>query len=212
MNQHLVDSVLCSGLLPYAWQNLNIDSSGISGKGGQKYGFKIPVIVNRRTANMRIEYRYPETKAVQNLVKIRGKDCDPIQYIQDLLDGFEQAYVKILEDKEELLQRSSFLQNLKSRYVAMNTQQYSMLLSASYHPSVMRDGAERETLFYSLWKGRNGTEQEVVDSEIQDLLNGNIPYFSCSVCGKYLIHDGKEIDNKHFSKTAWEVFIEKIKK
>lgn len=27
-----------------------------------------------------------------------------------------------------------------------------------------------------------------------------------------LIHDGKEIDNKHFSKTAWEVFIEKIKK
>ena len=127
INQHLADSVLCSGLLPYAWQNLNIDSSGISGKGGQKYGFKVPVIVNRRTANMRIEYRYPETKGVQNLVKIRGKDCDPIQYIQDLLDGFEQAYVKILEDKEELLQRSSFLQNLKSRYVAMNTQQYSML-------------------------------------------------------------------------------------
>ena len=59
----------------------------------------------------------------------------------------------------------------------MNTQQYSMLLSASYHPSVMRDGAERETLFYSLWKGRNGTEQEIVEREIQDLLNGNIPYF-----------------------------------
>ena len=212
INQHLADSVLCSGLLPYAWQNLNIDSSGISGKGGQKYGFKVPVIVNRRTANMRIEYRYPETKGVQNLVKIRGKDCDPIQYIQDLLDGFEQAYVKILEDKEELLQRSSFLQNLKSRYVAMNTQQYSMLLSASYHPSVMRDGAERETLFYSLWKGRNGAEQEIVEREIQDLLNGNIPYFSCSVYGKHLIHNGKEISKEYFSKTAWEVFIEKIEK
>ena len=117
-----------------------------------------------------------------------------------------------MENKEELLQISLFLQNLKSRYVTMNTQQYSMLLSASYHPSVMRDGAERETLFYSLWKGRNETEQEVVESEIQDLLNGNIPYFSCSVCGKYLMHDGKEIDNKYFSKTAWEVFVEKIKK
>lgn len=212
INQHLADSVLCSGLLPYAWQNLNIDSSGISGKGGQKYGFKVPVIVNRRTANMRIEYRYPETKAVQNLVKVKEKDCNPVQHVQDLLDGFKKAYVKILENKEELLQRSLFLQNLNSRYVTMNTQQYSMLLSASYHPSVMRDGAERETLFYSLWKGRNETEQDVLDSEIQDLLNGNIPYFSCSVCGKYLIHDGKEIDNKHFSKTAWEVFIEKIKK
>lgn len=212
INQHLADSVLCSGLLPYTWQNLNIDSSGISGKGGQKYGFKVPVIVNRRTANMRIEYRYPETKAVQNLVKVKEKDCNPVQHVQDLLDGFEKAYVKILENKEELLQRSLFLQNLKSRYVTMNTQQYSMLLSASYHPSVMRDGAERETLFYSLWKGRNETEQEVVESEIQDLLNGNIPYFSCSVCGKYLMHDGKEIDNKYFSKTAWEVFVEKIKK
>ena len=123
-----------------------------------------------------------------------------------------KSVCKILEDKEEIFTKVIFLQNLKSRYVAMNTQQYSMLLSASYHPSVMRDGAERETLFYSLWKGRNGTEQEIVEREIQDLLNGNIPYFSCSVCGKHLIHNGKEISKEYFLKTAWEVFIEKIKK
>ena len=212
INQHLTDSVLCSGLLPYAWQNLNIDSSGISGKGGRKYGFKVPVIINRRTVNMKIEYRYPETKGGQNLVKIKGMDCNPVRYVQNLLDGFEKAYVKISENKEELLRRSFFLQNLKSRYVAINTQQYSMLLSASYHPSMMRDGAERETLFYSLWKGRKGTEQEVVGSEIRDLLNGNIPYFSYSVCGKYLMHNGKEISKNYFSKTAWEVFREKVEK
>ena len=127
------------------------------------------------------------------------------------MDGFEKAYVKILEDKEELLQRSSFLQNLKSRYVAMNTQQYSMLLSASYHQCDERRGGKRN-LFYSLWKGRNGAEQEIVEREIQDLLNGNIPYFSCSVYGKHLIHNGKEISKEYFSKTAWEVFIEKIEK
>ena len=56
---------------------------------------KVPVIVNRRTANMRIEYRYPETKAVQNLVKVKEKDCNPVQHVQDLLDGFKKAYVKI---------------------------------------------------------------------------------------------------------------------
>ena len=32
------------------------------------------------------------------------------------------------------------------------------------------------------------------------------------MCGKYLIHNGKEISKEYFSKTAWEVFIEKIEK
>lgn len=73
------------------------------------------------------------------------------------------------------------MKNIESRYLVADTQKYAMLLSTSYHPDVMQDAADREFLMYSLWKGRkfrDETDHKVVDAEISDLLNGDIPYFS----------------------------------
>ena len=79
------------------------------------------------------------------------------------------------------------LQGTRSRVLAADTQRYSMLLSSSYHPSLMMDGAEREIFFHSLWKGRGEDDRQIVESEIKSLLNGDIPYFYYCLDGRNLV-------------------------
>ena len=40
-----------------------------------------------------------------------------------------------------------------------------------------RDGADREIFLYSLWRGRDDEDKELVEKEVRSLLKGDIPYF-----------------------------------
>lgn len=210
MYHRLEESVLYSGLLPFHFGN--IDPSGICGQGEQKYSFMIPVIVDSKTSNMRIGYKYPTTKTQKNLVQWKGKVCEAVEYKEYLLNGFEVAYRQTLKNVSEfkkILETAGYLRN---RSIIMHTQRYTMLLSSSYHPSLMRDGAERELFLYSMWKGRGKGDEALVKAEIQDLLNGDIPYFYCQGNSTCLFQNNKEIYPYFLSDTASSHIIKKCKK
>ncbi|MFR0985989.1 MAG: DUF4135 domain-containing protein [Frisingicoccus sp.] len=59
----------------------------------------------------------------------------------------------------------------KSRYLIADTQRYSMLLSSSYHPSLLMKDGEREKFLDLLWQGRSAEDGAVVKSEVLSLLN-----------------------------------------
>lgn len=191
-------SVLSTGLLPYSHWNREgkgIDSSGIGGGEGQTYPFKIPTVINPKTSQMHIEYRYPRSQKAQNLATVDEIFYSPVRYEEEVLGGFTLAFRKVLDNKEEFKKRLKDLEYTKSRFLAADTQRYSMLLSSSYHPSLLRDGADREIFLYSLWKGRNDEEKEIVEKEVRSLLKGDIPYFERCLYEKDMEEIYKRLDD-----------------
>lgn len=216
----LSQSVLYSGLLPfYHWNKdgKGVDHSGISGSGGQRYPFKIPVIVKARTSDMRIEYQYPVSKKAQNLAVLEGEFYEPYLYKKQILYGFICAYRQVLAHKNIFWDLLKPLAQNKSRYLIADTQRYSMLLSSSYHPSLLMREGEREKFLDLLWQGRNAEDGAVVKSEKLGLLNGDIPYFYDSLNetrlftaqGSEILGDARR-GKPYFTQSAMEILSERM--
>lgn len=189
----LSQSVLYTGILPfYHWnkEGKGVNSSVISGAEGQQYPFKVPVIIYGGTSDMRITYRYPESVKNQNLATIRGEFHEPLLYMENLWKGFRAAYLAVTGKKEEFHSLLKKAEDLQCRYVAVDTQRYSMILSASYHPELLKSQSERERFLYSIQKGRKKDEKKIVDREVKALSDGDIPYFYYDM-GKKDLEDGQ---------------------
>ena len=85
---------------------------------------------------MRIEYQYPVSKKAQNLAVLEGEFYEPYLYKKQILYGFTCAYRQVLAHKNIFWDLLKPLAQNKSRYLIVDTQRYSMLLSSSYHPSL----------------------------------------------------------------------------
>lgn len=86
-----------------------------------------------------------------------------------------------------------------------------MLLDSSYHPKVMKNAGDRELLLHVLWDGRslgNETDQKIVDAEIFDILNGDIPVFHFYL-NKTSLYDsrGNEIKNFFFHPPIEQIYL-----
>lgn len=212
---HLQQSVLSTGLLPtFMWDKgeNGIDLSGMSGGNGAIYPFKIPVVMNSKTSNMRIGYDYPQATQKKNRVKLGGEFCPPVKYKSELLNGFSTAYQYVIEHREEFKEQVKLLWELRSRWLFADTQKYGMVLSSSYHPSLLRDGEEREIFLMSLWKGREDNLKTVIEDEIQSLVQGDIPYFSYFLGSKDLYSASGKIWKNYFGHTPITFLLNKVDK
>ena len=212
----LRESVLYLGLLPvFHWEakGKGVNVSGISGGAGQKLPFKIPYLKNNRTSAISIEYRYPKTHGGKNLPSLNGRDISGSQFTVDLLTGFQLAYTSSIEKKGELKELLKEIKNSNSRYLVRDTQHYSSLLTASYHPDFMMDGSDRNILFYQLFENCNYDVQfrnKIVEAEVRELTKGDIPQFYIEADGKALIFsDGTRLED-YFHRTAYSSLCERI--
>ena len=211
----LSQSVLYSGLLPfYHWNKdgKGVDNSGINGSGGQRYPFKIPVIAKARTSDMYIEYQYPVSRKAQNLATLEGEFYEPYLYKEQMVNGFTAAYKQVMTHKDTFCNLIKGLHQSESRYLLVDTQRYSMLLSSSYHPSLLMKDGEREKFFDLLRQGRTASDEKIVKSEIMSLLNGDIPFFYFSMDETSLFTaQGEEIKH-YFSSSAMKILTERLEK
>lgn len=187
----LQESVLCTGLLPvYHWDRSGegIDASAIGGGGKQKYPFRVPQIKCPKTSDMFLGYDYPVMREGKNRVTLLGKKICPKQYMKEVVEGFEKAYQAVLDEKEEFRDTvMKKLKHLKSRYIHADTQKYSMLLSASYHPSLLKSREDRYRFFMSFYLEENINEEKIfVEEEIHSMLQGDVPYFAYQLDDKSL--------------------------
>lgn len=206
----LMSSVLYTGLLPYHIQGhagMEVDSSGIAGNDKQQYSFKVPRIMGEGTSEIYIDYIQPVPELQQNRVTFRGKTISPVQYISEIELGFKNAYEMVQQNKEHFFRVLGKQMQLKSRALVADTQRYTMLLSSSYHPSLMKDGAEREIFLYSLWDGRDN--HALVDLEVRALLCGDIPQFYRTMNGLDLCSEWGRIRD-YFSISPYDAVTRKI--
>lgn len=213
VSHQITQSVLGIGLLPvYHWNRdgEGIDSSALGAEEGQRYPFKIPAILHAGTSEMCIDYQYPVSKKLDNRVSFNGKIIDASLYRKEIMDGFECAYQKVLAEKADFEKILRILSDSKSRVLMADTQRYSMLLSTSYHPSLLMNAREREKFLYSLWNGRDEKDKNIVESEVRSLKQGDIPYFYDYLNQTGLFSGSGEIEKDYFEKTAMETILDRL--
>lgn len=207
------ESVLGTGILPfYVWnkEGEGIDGSAIHSQKGQKLPFQIPAVAEEETSNMYITYRDGFTSAGRNLAWMEGKEERITAYLNDLLRGFSEAYQAVEKEKVFFQRVLAEGKGLQSRAVLMHTQRYAMLLNSSYHPSLLMDGADREIFLSSIGQGRWDREEWIIREEIQALLRGDIPCFSCEMDKKSLYAGDEKCEEIFFQRTAYSRTLERL--
>lgn len=209
-------SVISTGILPfYHWngQNQGINVSALSHEDVQTLPVRVPTVADKNTANMHITYKYGKVYPSKNQVKLNGKKVVPEKYVKDVLEGFDQIYKRAIQQKKKFLQYFTGLWNLYSRYLVADTQKYSMLISLSYHPDLMKDRKKREAMFQVLWKFKTRKSQYdniIHTSEMRDLLHGDVPMFRIRYDSRNLYFHDEVIIENYTDKTAYESLIETI--
>lgn len=207
----LLSSVLYTGMLPFYYWNKDgngVDGSAINGTGGQQYPFRMPVIVNGKTSKMKIEYQYLKSKYSQNKARYNDRFEESYIYKKEIIEGFTKAYEQALTDKLEIRNWLRKLRKLRSRVLISDTQRYSMLLSSSYHPSLLRDGADREIFLNSIRNVETSQDRKILEVEIKSLLKGDIPFFYC-ILNQNKIYSRRNVilDNYYVQNPAEEVIV-----
>ena len=212
----LENSVLNLGVLPsFKWNigGANVNISGLGGKGHGELPFQIPRIAFGNTSNIKIEYYYPSLELQENMPVLNGNRVNPNQYLGCIIQGFEKAYSWVVQNKNLVKGFLRTFEKLESRYLLADTQRYTMCLNSSYNPLLMDDGGKRQLYLYTMWYGRdmdNPLEKKIVNSEIEDLLQHDIPYFYFKVSGKELYNSRGEAIGEYFDKVPFEELLEKV--
>ena len=101
---------------------------------------------------MHYEYERPITQASNNLLRLGEKVKEPNQYIDEICEGFFDAYTFCLDNKKLILNYVSIFENIEVRHLVQDTQRYSMLLHTSYNPDFLQDAKDRQLFLCAVLK------------------------------------------------------------
>ncbi|XKK15700.1 type 2 lanthipeptide synthetase LanM [Bacillus sp. CB28A.1] len=212
------NSVVSTGMIPtestQGVHNQNsLDVSGIKGQSQQILPFEIPTITNQFTDEIRIQKQKGILDSGINSPKLSNTEINIIDYLTDLKNGFRDMYLWFIDNRNELIENIMRFTDKEIRKIFRNTMGYTKLLDMSYHPDFMRNQIDREILLFRLWepKIQNRNIKKLVKYEINDLLNGDVPYFTTSPNDKKLCSSSREELQNFYYKCGLELSIEKIK-
>ena len=179
----LAASVLRVGLLPVS--SVSDDEpelSGLGGAQGQVTRKALPVFEKPGTDLMRVVRRKWSFPAGDNRPTLDGAVIDVQEFTASIVSGFEAMYDLIKERYSALLADDGCLAAFASdeiRIILRGTEVYGRLLQESHHPHLFRDGLDRDRHFDHLWAplAIRPFLQRVIEAEILDLHQGDIPVF-----------------------------------
>lgn len=181
------ESVLEIGLLPMRiWSAEGyegIDISGLGGAAGQLTPDRIPGVADPGTDSMRYVRERVEIEGDANRPVLNGVEANAIDYIEDIVAGFESMYRLIARHRTELLRPGGLIDSFADdaiRVLLRPTRTYGQLQFESFHPDMLRDAIDRDLFFDRLWLVVPARRhmQFAVASEREDLLHGDIPVFT----------------------------------
>lgn len=159
------------------------DFSALGG-GIKKNSYKIESPTGFNSNEFRIEkidYFLPDSNNLpffQNGEKVLAEN-----YINEIKEGFYSAYNVFLDNLQEIkegnLPERLFADNLV-RVIFRNTNNYAMILKYARHPDMLSEYLDREKILENMW-GMENLPPEIIEAEINDLMKGDVPYFSIDV-------------------------------
>ncbi|HES4263546.1 TPA: DUF4135 domain-containing protein [Streptococcus pyogenes] len=167
--------------------------SGISGKGGKRKKGKYELI-NKNRGDMKLVKTDYFQEDGYNIPTLNGKVVEPLDYANEVIAGFRECYTFLMSQRAKVKKILEDFPKLKTRAIFRNTSDYGKFLQASTNPKYLFSEKKRENLFSILHESKH-IEQFIVVSEIKDLMNGDIPYFSMDTSGNVYNSLGTVIGN-----------------
>lgn len=214
--KNLSSSVLKTMMLPVQFSadkvQDGVDVSGIGGRGGQEVTHNVFMIKDIYTDQMKLVKGKGQTSYGKNVPRLKTEKPSLEDYKDPLQQGFNDLYTIMLEHKDVLLSPNGPLQafnHAEVRVVLRSTQIYHTFLETSYHPDYLQNGLDREWLFMPLWNtGRvNKMLNLVIPYELQDLLAGDIPYFTAKP-NSTSIWTSQQEEIKNFYQTTGRTLVD----
>ncbi|HEP3093810.1 TPA: DUF4135 domain-containing protein [Streptococcus pyogenes] len=192
--QRIYETSLSNGLFPVQFEkNSAPNVSGISGKGGKRKKGKYELINKNRGDMKLVKVDYFQEDGF-NIPTLNGKVVEPLDYANEIISGFRECYIFLLSQRSKIKGTVEGFPELKSRALFRNTSDYGKFLQASTNPKYLFSEKKKKNLFSILYEAKH-IEHFIVDNEIKDLMNGDIPYFSMDTRGNVYNSVGTLIGN-----------------
>lgn len=199
-------SLLSTGLFPQlalaSRDHRGIDMGAISALAGTTIA-KLPHSDARPTATNRTSdsNQFRLAKA-HNKPHFKGSNVDYCEYVDEITAGFKETSEFLAKYKTHILGLSITQSLLISRFRVLlrNTYFYHQVLSASYHPDLLRDQDAREAFIREqLQQEASDTDcEEVIEWETRSLLMGDIPIFHSYPTSRHLFSNDTLVKQQYF--------------
>ena len=210
-------TVMAQGILPQHMRrknsNKSIDLSGMSNDVGMEYPHKVLQLINVKRSDMKCVYEYPKEVKKKNLPTLKTEVKRPIYYMDYILEGFDNTYKFVLDNKSLVEEKYNIFKNLRLRHLRRDTQTYGMLLTTSKHPDFLGDCINRQMILMALYKNRdikNTREVSAIEDEILQLLYNDIPIFYYDSNGHDLFSGYGNCIKGYFERTALDLIKAKL--
>ncbi len=146
---------------------------------------------------------------------VDGKIVTVGPYLPSFMQGYDVVYTRIVEHKREIRELvSSLPSDMTVRVIMRATRGYWLILKKLYHHSALAttEGRQRslETLERILRESGITAEAPIIDSEVEQMRRGDVPYFYTYVDSLSLYGEGEELVLGKFSLTARERIVDTL--
>lgn len=186
---NMINNVLNTSILPTNPTEVfqKLDVSGMFGNFSYKDEYyENKFLINEYTSDIQfVQKRLPVLK--KSMVNNSLEKMDPFNYLDNYLDGFSKYSSFLFQNKTFLI--DFIFKNLDesniNRVVPRDTQLYFEFLEALHNANYLQDTKQENKVLDLLYKNKS-LDQSVINSEVRQLRQGDIPYFYHSVTSKDL--------------------------
>ncbi|HEY9851553.1 MAG TPA: type 2 lanthipeptide synthetase LanM family protein [Leptolyngbyaceae cyanobacterium] len=198
VNLRFLDSVLRTGLLP-RWEfsknnRIAYDTSALGSieSGSSEISANVPIL--------------------------KGIPLSPHQYLDEIVDGFQQMYRFLIKKREILLAPDSPLapmQNQRVRFIFRATRIYWTILQKSFEPQYLQDGIKRSIELEALARAFLVSPQKpdawpIFHAEMKAMEQMDIPYFAAYPNSKDISFGLEEPIEEYFRETSYREVLTQL--
>lgn len=145
--------------------------------------------------------------------EINSDEYHPRNFFNDFSFGYDKVSQAICAESDNILNLfDNYLHKVQNRCVIRPTATYAAFLDTSYHPKYLVSRHAREELFARLGPPP-GVPSEIgiqaLAIEQQELLDGDIPYFTGDMLDKLFPDNGERVDSQNNSLDGFQVAADK---
>ncbi len=209
-------SVFRSGLLPQ-WligrDGASFDVSGIGYYGEQETPFKRLSWEYINSDTMRTVYKPAKFSLQNNLPVLNGDVRLPDKYPEKILEGFSELYRFIIKNRDSI--PFHLFKHKTLRFIFRATRIYGAILMKTLNPAYLRCGINRSIQYEALARAFIYTEEKnphwkIFKSEIRQMENYDIPYFSADSSGMDVNTGAGETDRGMMTGAVYGQVIKKL--
>lgn len=174
-------SVMSIGMLPLYMES-GVEVGGLGGDAVQVTQSRVDKCVVNKKDGILIRKITTEIEPENNIPIFNEIKVKTVDYISELLLGFDMTYRWIIGHKEEYFNNvKSLFSNVSCRLIIRSTIQYGRLLGTSLHQEFSRKPFERDIILYRILIYQYENYPTISRREFEDLRRGDIPYFTFKI-------------------------------